>query len=84
VFFPEALGFVAGFLTTISFLPQAIKAWKTKSTKDISLPMYLVFILGVFLWIIYGFAINSSVVILANCITLLIALFILYMKIRYG
>ena len=84
MFSPELLGFVAGFLTTVSFLPQAIKAWKTKSTKDISLPMYLVFILGVFLWIIYGFMINSLVVLLANAVTLLIALFILYMKIRYG
>ncbi|MCX6801849.1 MAG: SemiSWEET transporter [Candidatus Diapherotrites archaeon] len=84
MFSPETLGFVAGFLTTISFLPQAIKAWKTKSTKDISLPMYLVFILGVFLWIIYGFMINSLVVMLANVVTLLIALFILYLKIRYG
>lgn len=84
MFSPELLGFVAAFLTTVSFLPQAIKAWKTKSTKDISLPMYLLFILGVSLWAIYGFMINSLVVMLANAATLLIALFILYLKIRHG
>ncbi|MFH1234006.1 MAG: SemiSWEET transporter [Candidatus Diapherotrites archaeon] len=84
MFSMEMLGFVAGFLTTVSFLPQAIKAWKTKSTKDISLPMYLLFILGVSLWVIYGFLINSLALLLANIVTLIIALFILYMKIRHG
>jgi|GEM_PF-914212 len=49
------VGLVAGTLTTISFLPQAIKTWKTKSTKDISLAMFLCFCLGVILWLFYGF-----------------------------
>jgi len=80
----ELLGFIAATLTTISFLPQAIKAWKTKSTKDISLPMYVIFVIGIFLWLIYGFAINSPPLMLANSITLIIGLFILYLKIRYG
>jgi MtN3 and saliva related transmembrane protein len=77
------LGVVAGILTTISFLPQVIKAWKTKQTKDISLGMYSIFVTGVALWLIYGFAINDLPVILANAVTLVLAGFVLIMKIKY-
>jgi MtN3 and saliva related transmembrane protein len=77
------LGVVAGILTTISFLPQVIKAWKTKQTKDISLGMYSIFVSGVALWLIYGFAINDLPVILANAVTLVLAGFVLIMKIKY-
>ncbi|MEM0359748.1 MAG: SemiSWEET transporter [Candidatus Diapherotrites archaeon] len=84
MFSPELLGFAAGFLTTISFLPQAVKAWKTKSTRDISLPMYILFVLGVFCWVVYGFIINSLPLLAANIVTLLLALFILFLKIKQG
>jgi MtN3 and saliva related transmembrane protein len=77
------LGVVAGILTTISFLPQVIKAWKTKQTKDISLGMYSIFVSGVALWLVYGFAINDLPVILANAVTLVLAGFVLLMKIKY-
>ena len=77
------IGLLAGVLTTVSFLPQLVKAWRTRSTGDISLAMYVVFTVGVSLWLIYGVYLNSLPVIAANAITLVIALFILALKIRY-
>lgn len=77
------LGYVAGTLTTIAFLPQVIQTWKTKSTKDISLVMFVTFCTGVFLWLIYGFLIGSYPVIIANIATFLLAMIILSLKIKY-
>tara|TARA_Y100000590_G_scaffold171113_1_gene195742 strand:- start:1202 stop:1459 length:258 start_codon:yes stop_codon:yes gene_type:complete len=77
------IGFFAGFCTTIAFIPQAIKAWKTKSTKDISLLMFLIFITGVFFWLVYGILIHEMPLIVANAITLILALSILVAKIKY-
>ena len=78
------IGLTAGVLTTISFLPQAIRAWKTKSTKDISLSMFLCFCTGVVLWVIYGFYTNNLPVFLANFVTFLLAFSILVCKLKYG
>jgi len=78
------LGLIAASLTTVSFLPQVIKTWKTKKTKDISLPMYLTFTIGVFLWLIYGLFIMSMPIIYANIITLALSSCILILKIRHG
>ncbi len=77
------IGLVAGTLTTASFVPQLVKAWKTKSTTDISLAMYLIICTGIFLWLVYGILIGSLPVILANGVTLAIALLILLLKLRY-
>tara|TARA_Y100001958_G_C20744912_1_gene231846 strand:+ start:161 stop:421 length:261 start_codon:yes stop_codon:yes gene_type:complete len=77
------IGFFAALCTTIAFLPQAIKVYKTKSTKDISLLMFLIFTIGVFSWLIYGLIINDYPVILANAVTLILSLFILLYKIKY-
>jgi len=77
------IGFVAAFCTTFAFLPQAIKVWKTKSTKDISLFMFIIFTFGVFSWLIYGISISDKPIILANSITLVLSLFILIYKIKY-
>ena len=77
------IGFFAAFCTTIAFLPQAIKVYKTKSTKDISLYMFLIFTVGVLSWLIYGLIINDLPVILANAVTLILSFFILIYKIRY-
>ena len=77
------IGFFAAFCTTIAFLPQAIKVFKSKSTKDISLYMFLIFTIGVFSWLIYGFIINDMPVILANAVTLVLSFFILIYKIKY-
>lgn len=77
------LGYLAGTLTTVAFLPQVIQTWKTKSTKDISLGMFVSFCTGVFLWLIYGFLIESSPVIVTNLATFLLAMIILSLKIKY-
>lgn len=77
------LGLVAATLTTISFLPQAIKTIKTKQTKDLSLGMYSVLTTGVFLWFLYGILIRDLPIILANGITLIFTAAILFLIIKY-
>ena len=77
------IGFFAAFCTTIAFLPQAIKVYKTRSTKDISLYMFLIFTVGVFSWLIYGLIINDWPVILANAVTLVLSFFILIYKLKF-
>ena len=79
----SALGYLAATLTTIAFGPQVVKTWKTKSTHDLSLGMFLIFFSGVFCWLVYGLSIQSRPVILANAVTLVLAGVILYFKIRY-
>jgi MtN3 and saliva related transmembrane protein len=78
------LGFTAAVCTTAAFLPQAVKAWKTRGTRDISLAMYLVFMAGVTLWMFYGILISDYPVTIANAVTLLLALTILIAKLRFG
>lgn len=78
------VGFLAGLLTTLAFIPQLTQAWKSKSTKDVSLGMFLIFTTGVLLWLIYGIEIRSLPVIAANGVTLVLAGAILMLKIRYG
>ena len=70
-------GMVAGICTTISFLPQVLKIWKTKSVNDISLLMFLIFTFGVANWLIYGLIIKEIPIILANTLTLILCLLIL-------
>lgn len=77
------LGLFAGALTTIAFLPQLIKTWKSKSAKDVSLGTLAIFSLGVFLWLIYGIYLQALPIILANFLTLIFNLIILRLKIRY-
>lgn len=83
-FFVESVGVVAGICTTFSFLPQALKALKTKETKSLSLSMYSILVVGVFLWFVYGLLIESFSVIAANMITFLLAGMVLFLKIRHG
>ena len=78
----EILGFLAAILTTSAYLPQVHKIWKTKNAESVSLTMYLVMFLGVFLWLIYSLFIKSFPLIIANTLTLLIILIILYFKIN--
>lgn len=80
----EVIGIIAGTLTTASFLPQALRIMKTKHTKDLSLPMYVAFVIGVVFWLVYGIMLQSISVILANTITLILAGMILFFKIKYG
>ncbi|GBE06769.1 PQ loop repeat protein [bacterium BMS3Abin10] len=78
------IGLLAGTCTIISFLPQVIKTAKTKKTKDISLAMYAVLAVGLFMWVIYGVLLNSYPIILANSVSFILAVTILVLKIRYG
>ena len=79
----EMIGLAAAFCTTIAFVPQVIQMYRTKVTDGVSLGMYCIFSLGVFLWLIYGVLIQSLSLILANGVTLVLALCVLVMKIRY-
>lgn len=75
------IGIIAAILTTASFLPQAYKTIRTKDTKGISLIMYILFTMGLLLWLIYGIHIKDIAIILANAITLIFASVILSFKI---
>jgi len=79
----EIVGLCAGFLTTLSFLPQVIQVFKSRSTKDISLGMYALFCLGVGLWIVYSVLIGSVSIFVSNIATLLLAGGVLIMKLLY-
>mgnify|MGYP000302744936 FL=1 len=79
-----ALGLLAGTLTTIAFVPQVLKTWRTRSTHDISLGMFAIFVTGVSIWIVYGLIIADIPVILTNVATLALAGIILIFKIRNG
>jgi MtN3 and saliva related transmembrane protein len=80
----EILGFLAAVCTTASFVPQVWHILKTRDTRAISLMMYLLFTVGVVLWLVYGIMIGSIPVIVANSITLVLALVILTCKVRWG
>lgn len=79
----EVLGMLAAIITTAAFLPQVYKTWKTKDTKSLSLTMYGSFFIGVSLWIVYGFYLESLPMILANSITAISALILLGLKLKY-
>jgi MtN3 and saliva related transmembrane protein len=77
------LGIVAGTLTTLAFLPQLLKVWRSRSAHDISMAWLVTFSSGIFLWLIYGVLIDSLPVILANLITFVLTGIILMMKLRF-
>ena len=77
------LGLCAGFFTTLSFLPQFLKAWKSRSTHDISIGMFSLLAVGIMLWIVYGAVTNDIPVIVANSVTLVFVGLILALKLRY-
>lgn len=79
----EIIGYCAAFLTTVSFLPQAIRSWRTKDLSGISLGMYSLFTTGVGLWLIYGLIIEKWPLIMANALTFALALSILLLKLRH-
>ena len=80
----DFFGFLAALLTTIAFLPQLYKTWKTKSADDVSLIMLILFIIGLFCWIVYGLKINSIPILVANIITFIFNFSILILKITYS
>lgn len=79
----DAIGYVAAFLTTASFVPQAWLTLRTRDVSGISLGMYSVFTTGVALWLLYGWLTGAWPVVLANAVTLALASFILVMKLRF-
>jgi len=80
----ELIGYLAGFIVAISLTPQLIKAWKTKSTKDISIAWTLIYLTGLSLWVFYGFGIGSFPLMITVTIEALMAISLLILKIRYG
>ncbi len=80
----DLIGYCAAMLTTISFVPQVWLTFRTRDTRGISLGMYSVLTLGVALWLTYGLVLRAWPVVVANAITLVLALSILVMKLRYG
>lgn len=81
---PEIFGIIAAFLTTSAYVPQAVKVFREKETKNISLTMYIMMTLGLFCWFVYGVLLESPSLIVANGITFLLAVAILVMKLRHG
>ena len=77
------VGYIAGTLTTLSFVPQVFRAWKLKETRDLSTAMLLLFALGVLLWTLYGLRTGSMPIIAANIVTFVLILVLLGMKIKY-
>ncbi len=77
----ELVGYPAAFLTTVAFVPQAWKSWRSRDLAGISLPMYAMFTLGVALWLAYGLVIGSLPIILANAVTFLLAALVLCLKV---
>ncbi len=81
--FSESIGYVAATLTTASFLPQAWYTFRTRDVRGISLGMYLIFVLGVSLWLAYGVMVVAWPIVIANAVTLILAGLILLMKLRF-
>lgn len=77
------IGMLAAAATTVAFLPQVIRSWRTKKTEDISLLMYLTMVTGGGLWLLYGLLINDMPLIVANIITLSLTISTLFLKLKY-
>ncbi len=78
----STFGYLAAICTTIAFIPQAIKVYKSKHTRDISIGMFLLMNAGLIFWLIYGILILSYPIILANAVTIIFVLYILFMKVK--
>ncbi len=79
----DLIGYAAATLTTVSFVPQALKTFRTRDVSGISLGMYSLFAIGVALWLVYGVMLGEAPIYVANAITLALALAVLVMKLRY-
>lgn len=81
--FTELCGFLAGTLTTVSFVPQVLHAWRSKSCHDLSWGMLVTFSAGVVLWLVYGLRLWAMPIIFANAVTLALLIMIMVLKVRY-
>jgi MtN3 and saliva related transmembrane protein len=79
----DYLGFLAAALTTVAFVPQVVKIYQDKSAKSISLKTFYIFTVGVFLWLLYGIALDSWPMIVSNIITMSLSITILVLKHKY-
>jgi MtN3 and saliva related transmembrane protein len=77
------VGFIAGTLTTVAYVPQVVRSWRLKETRDISLSMLVLYAIGVFLWLVYGCWTNSLPIIVANGISEILILILLGIKLHY-
>ena len=79
----DLVGYCAASLTTSAFIPQALMTWRVKRAEGVSLSMYIIFIFGILMWMTYGIMLQAWPVIIANIVTLILASFILVMKVIY-
>lgn len=79
----EFIGYFGSFLTSITFIPQVYKSWKSKSVGDLSIWMVLIVVTSTLVWLVYGYAINSGPVMVANTIVLVLTLVLLYFKMTF-
>jgi MtN3 and saliva related transmembrane protein len=80
----DILGYFAGSLVVLSLLPQVIHSWRTKSAEDLSLSRYIIYTIGLILWVTYAVLINNGPVAVMNALGLVLATMILYLRIKYG
>ena len=80
----DLIGMIAGTLSTVAFVPQVWRVWRTRSARDLSLPMYLIFTTGVALWFVYGVMLGAAPIIVCNGLTLLLAGSVVAMKLKFG
>lgn len=80
----EWAGYLAATLTTLAFVPQAVKTIRTRDTRSISLGMYVVFTIGIGFWLVYGIALDSMPMILSNIVTFALSATILGLKLKHG
>ena len=81
--FVDILGYTAGAITSLTFLPQVIKTWKDKSAKDISMNMFLIAATNEVMWIVYGVLLNNWVIIATNTVVLAMSLVMISFKLRF-
>lgn len=79
----EILGLAAGTITSITFLPQVIRIWKTRSVKDISMLMMVLLVLGTSCWLTYGLLMKDTAIIYTNIMVMAMSLIMFYFKIKY-
>jgi MtN3 and saliva related transmembrane protein len=82
--FIESIGFVAGILTTLAFVPQVIKTWRSRSAGDLSATTLTILTIGIMLWVVYGTAVASRPLVISNAVTLGLTAMLLVLKLRYA
>lgn len=80
----DILGYAAGAITSLTFLPQVLKTYKEKSARDVSLNMFLIAAINEVMWIVYGVLRDDMVIILTNAVVLVMSLTMIFFKLRYG